>query len=71
MQPEDAATLDRIFDAIFSETFAHLYRPEDLDAFLTSFGIARLAGTARDPAFAFRLAEVGRRAGRLCKARAP
>jgi len=56
--PEDAATLDRIFDASFCETFAHLYRPEDLDAFLTSFGIEDWQEQLRDPSYAFRLAEV-------------
>ena len=38
--PADAAALDRIFDTSFCDTFAHLYRTEDLEAFLTSFGIA-------------------------------
>ena len=53
----DAATLDRIFDESFCDTFAHLYRPEDLDAFLSSFGIADWKAQLADPAYAFRIAE--------------
>jgi diamine N-acetyltransferase len=55
--PDDAATLDRIFDTSFCETFAHLYRPEDLETFLTSFGIEDWKEQLSDPAYAFRLAE--------------
>jgi ribosomal protein S18 acetylase RimI-like enzyme len=55
--PADAATLDRIFDTSFCDTFAHLYRSEDLDAFLSSFGISDWAAELSDPAFAFRIAE--------------
>jgi ribosomal protein S18 acetylase RimI-like enzyme len=54
----DAATLDRIFDTSFCDTFAHLYRPEDLDAFLSSFGISEWEEQLNDPAFAHRIAEV-------------
>jgi GNAT superfamily N-acetyltransferase len=53
----DAATLDRIFDTSFCDTFAHLYRPEDLEAFLTSFGIADWEAELTNPAYAFRIAE--------------
>ena len=53
----DAATLDRIFDTVFSGTFGHLYRAEDLDAFLSSFGVADWEAQLTDPAFAFRIAE--------------
>ncbi|MFL6728456.1 MAG: GNAT family N-acetyltransferase [Sphingomicrobium sp.] len=56
-EPRDAATLDRIFEISFCDTFAHLYRPEDLDAFLASFGIADWEAELRDPAYAFRIAE--------------
>lgn len=55
--PADAAALDRIFDTSFCDTFAHLYRTEDLKAFLTSFGIADWQRQLSDPAFAFRIAE--------------
>jgi diamine N-acetyltransferase len=56
----DAATLDRIFDKSFCDTFAHLYRPEDLNAFLSSFGIADWEAQLNDPAYAFRIAESDR-----------
>jgi ribosomal protein S18 acetylase RimI-like enzyme len=54
---EDAAALDHIFDLSFCDTFAHLYRPEDLQSFLTSFGIEDWREQLNDPAFAFRIAE--------------
>lgn len=57
-RPEDAAALDRIFDRSFCDTFAHLYRPEDLEAFLSSFGIADWEAQLSDAACAFRIAEV-------------
>ena len=56
--PVDAAMLDRIFDVSFCDTFAHLYRPEDLDAFLSSFGVSDWEVQLNDPAFAHRIAEV-------------
>lgn len=55
--PADAAALDRIFDVTFCDTFAHLYAPEDLEAFLGGFGIADWEAQLADPAFAFRVAE--------------
>lgn len=56
--PADAAVLDGLFDSVFCDTFAHLYRPEDLSAFLSSFGIADWEEQLRDPSFALRIAEV-------------
>jgi diamine N-acetyltransferase len=53
----DAATLDRVFDTVFCDTFAHLYRPEDLNAFLSSFGIADWERQLSDPAYIVRVAE--------------
>src|SRR5512146_2934800 len=53
--PADAATLDRIFESSFCDTFAHLYRPDDLDAFLSSFGIADWKAQLGNAAYAFRL----------------
>lgn len=53
----DARTLDRIFDTVFCDTFAHLYRAEDLDAFLSSFGIADWEAQLTDPNIAHRIAE--------------
>lgn len=57
-RPQDAATLDRIFDTVFCDTFAHLYRPEDLQSFLSSFGIPEWEQHLRDRSFAVRIAEV-------------
>jgi GNAT superfamily N-acetyltransferase len=54
----DAATLDWLFDTSFCDTFAHLYRPEDLAAFLSSFGISDWEDQLNDPAFACRIAEI-------------
>lgn len=53
----DASALDGIFDTSFCDTFAHLYKAEDLQAFLTSFGIEDWEEHLRDPAFALRVAE--------------
>jgi GNAT superfamily N-acetyltransferase len=55
---DDAATLDRIFETSFCDTFAHLYRAEDLQSFLSSFGLSDWQAQLRDPAYAFRIAEV-------------
>ena len=56
--PADATTLNGIFDTVFCDTFAHLYRAEDLNAFLSSFGVADWERQLEDPAFACRIAEV-------------
>jgi GNAT superfamily N-acetyltransferase len=53
----DAAMLDRLFDTVFCDTFAHLYRPEDLETFLSSFGVGEWEAQLDDPAFAFQIAE--------------
>jgi ribosomal protein S18 acetylase RimI-like enzyme len=55
--PADAATLDRIFDTSFCDTFGHLYAPEDLNAFLSGFGVEDWEAQLRDPAFACLIAE--------------
>jgi diamine N-acetyltransferase len=56
--PADAATLDRIFNTSFCDTFAHLYRSEDLEAFLSSFGVDDWEAQLRDSSYAFRIGEV-------------
>ena len=56
-EPADAEALDRIFNTTFCDTFAHLYRPEDLEAFLSSFGISDWEAALSDPRLAFRIAE--------------
>jgi len=60
--PQDAETLDGIFKSSFCDTFAHLYRSEDLEAFLSGFGVSDWEAQVHDPAYAFRLAEVDRNA---------
>lgn len=55
--PADAASLDRIFDTVFVDTFGHLYRPQDLHAFLTGYGIADWERDLTNPAYAFRIGE--------------
>ena len=54
---DDAAALDQLFDTVFCGTFGHLYRPEDLDAFLRSYGVCDWERDLADPAYAFRVAE--------------
>jgi GNAT superfamily N-acetyltransferase len=55
--PADAAVLDQIFDTSFCDAFAHLYRREDLDAFLSSFGVSDWETQLKDPAFSVRIGE--------------
>lgn len=56
--PGDAEALDQLYDTVFCETFAHLYRPEDLAEFLGSYGIEDWRAELADPTYAFRIAEV-------------
>jgi len=62
-RPSDAASIDRIFRASFCDTFAHLYRKEDLAAFLADFTPAAWEAELADPGFAFRIAEAGEPVG--------
>jgi len=65
-RPDDAAALDQLFDTVFCDTFGHLYRSEDLDAFLRSYGVSDWERDLADPAYAFRVAEAdGQIAGYL------
>ncbi len=54
----DAAALCQLFDTIFRDTFGHLYRPEDLEAFLSTAGVAEWRRQLADPVFSCRVAEV-------------
>lgn len=54
---DDAAPVAGLFARCFVETFAHLYRREDLDAFLAGVTPQSFAEEIGDPAFALRLAE--------------
>lgn len=55
----DAAVLDRLFRTSFCDTFAHLYRQEDLEAFLSSFSIGKWQAELGDTAYAFHIAHAG------------
>jgi diamine N-acetyltransferase len=55
---DDAIALDSLFDSSFCGAFAHLYRSEDLEAFLSSFGVDDWRAQLSDPSYAFRLGEV-------------
>ena len=54
---DDIAAIDRIFRQSFCDTFAHLYRDEDLQAFLGKFTPEAWASEVGSPDYAFRLAE--------------
>ena len=60
--PADAAALAALFADSFTETFGHLYHPDDLAAFLAASTADRWAGELSDPAFAVRLGAVEGRA---------
>lgn len=53
----DASAIDRTFRSSFVDTFAHLYRPEDLEAFLGKFTLDAWQSELGDERFLFRLAE--------------
>jgi ribosomal protein S18 acetylase RimI-like enzyme len=55
----DLPAIDRVFRTSFCETFAHLYRPEDLAAFLGKFTPEAWAEEFSDPRYRFRVAEDG------------
>lgn len=55
--PDDLAAIDRVFRQSFCDTFAHLYRPEDLASFLSQFTPEAWAGEFHDPRYRFRVAE--------------
>jgi diamine N-acetyltransferase len=58
--PSDAGALARIGAETFAETFAHLYPPPDLAAFLAeAHGVARARADLADPAKAVWLVEDG------------
>jgi diamine N-acetyltransferase len=61
-KPEDAAELAALARETFSETFGHLYTPENLAAFLAGHSPGRWLDELRDPNFSVR---VGEQDGRL------
>lgn len=54
----DLAAIDAVFRRSFCDTFAHLYRPEDLAEFLGQFTPEAWAEEYHDPRYRFRLAEI-------------
>ena len=54
----DLPAIDRVFRTSFCDTFAHLYRPEDLQAFLAQFTLTAWREEFDDPRYRFRVAEV-------------
>ena len=55
----DLPAIDRVFRTSFCETFAHLYRPEDLAEFLGKFTPEAWAEEFNDRRYRFRVAEDG------------
>jgi len=55
--PADAALMARLGPETFTETFGHLYTPENLAAFLTVHSEANWLDELSDPRFSVRLAE--------------
>ena len=54
----DLPAIDHVFRTSFCETFAHLYRPEDLAQFLRQFTPEAWAQEFNGPGYGFRVAEV-------------
>lgn len=54
----DAAALRELFAESFVDTFAHLYRPEDLQEFLDGNSEAKWEANLSDPQVAIRIAEM-------------
>jgi ribosomal protein S18 acetylase RimI-like enzyme len=65
--PADAALIADVFARSFCETFGHLYKPEDLAAFLDKVNEASFAAELSDPAFDIRIAEADGAAGGFAK----
>ena len=55
--PADAALMARLGPETFTETFGHLYTPENLAAFLAGHSEANWLAELSDPRFSVRLAE--------------
>ena len=54
---EDAQAIDALFRKSFSDTFAHLYRPEDLEAFLGKFTREAWEAELSDDRYVIQVAE--------------
>ena len=53
----DAAAIDHVFRTSFCDTFAHLYRPEDLESFLSKFTLDAWTAELGDELYQFQVAE--------------
>ena len=69
--PADAPALVDLARASFTETFGHLYRPDDLAAFLAGHTLERWATELSDPAYAVRIGEADGRAVAYAKLAPP
>ena len=65
----DAALMSRLGPETFTETFGHLYTPENLAAFLRNHSVENWAAELTDPGFTVRHCRAGRGGGRLRQAR--
>ena len=65
--PEDAELLAHLGTRTFTETFGHLYTPENLAIFLTNHSPERWRSELADPAFAVRIGEAEGGAGAYAK----
>ncbi len=65
--PGDAAILAALARQTFSETFGHLYSPDNLNAFLAGHSEEKWREELEDPAFAVRLGEAGGEAAAYAK----
>ena len=52
----DAAAIDHVFRTSFCDTFAHLYRPEDLEVFLSKFTLDAWTAELGDERYQFQVA---------------
>jgi GNAT superfamily N-acetyltransferase len=57
--PADAPVLERVFRESFTDTFGHLYAPDDLQAFLAEADVATWQQELADPEMHVMLAEAG------------
>ena len=66
-KPADAAMMAELGAATFTETFGHLYAPENLAAFLVNHAPDKWREELADPAFAVRIVEDGDAPAGYCK----
>ncbi|HZG46601.1 MAG TPA: GNAT family N-acetyltransferase, partial [Allosphingosinicella sp.] len=69
--PDDAALMAKLGAETFTETFGHLYSPENLAAFLTNHEPDKWRTELSDPDYAVRIAENDGQAAGYCKVGPP